>query len=347
MAAKLLLDQGYEVAGLTMSIWDGSIPITGSVKSGCFGPGEKDDLASAQAIAAKLGIPHHIIDLSKQYKDDILGYFCSTYLAGKTPNPCVFCNQRMKFGLLPLKAREAGIEFDHYATGHYVRTRFNPNSGKWELLRAADLSKDQSYFLVFLAQERLSSALFPLGAMHKQETKALAISLGFPELALKKESQDFLETDDHSVLFDTGSFRSGDIVDPAGKVIGKHHGLIHYTIGQRKNLGISGQSEPYYVTGIDQIKNRLFVGPKPLLYSDILKATSASWIAGEPPDTSFSAQCKIRLQHDPAPCEVKITDAGSFSVRFREPQLSITPGQIAVVYDGDIVLGGGIILDGS
>ncbi len=344
MAAKILMDQGYELIGLTMSIWDDSIPITESVKSGCFGPGEKDDLASVRAIAAKLGIPHHVIDLSSEYKKDILGYFCSTYLAGKTPNPCVFCNQRMKFGLLPAKAKEAGIHFDLYATGHYVRKRVNVTSGKWELLRAVDLSKDQSYFLVFLDQERLSQALFPLGEMHKQEIKALANSLGFPELAHKKESQDFLETDDHSVLFAEGSFEQGDIINPDGKKIGRHRGLIHYTIGQRKNIGISGQREPFYVIAIDLEKNRLIVGPKHLLYGDILRASSASWIAGSPPDTTFYAQCKIRLQHDPAPCKVTLSEPGSFSVQFSEPQMAITPGQIAVLYDGDVVLGGGVIL---
>jgi len=343
MAALILLEQGYEVIGLTMSIWDGSIPITESVKSGCFGPGEKDDLASAQAIAAQLGIQHHTIDLSKEYKQDILSYFCSTYLEGKTPNPCVFCNQRMKFGLLPLRARQMGLEFDLYATGHYVRKRYDGNSRKWQLLRALDLSKDQSYFLVFLDQNRLKEAIFPLGEMKKEATKALAVALGFVELAGRKESQDFLESDDHSALFEAGSFTGGDIIDPDGRVLGRHLGLIHYTIGQRKNLGISGQSEPFYVIGIDQEKNRLRVGPKHHLYSQQFHATALSWIAGSPPSRSFDAQCKIRLQHDPAQCRVEVVSQDQTTVTFAEPQLSITPGQIAVIYDKDVVLGGGII----
>ena len=343
LAAKLLLDAGYKVIGLTMAIWDGSIPIAETQKSGCFGPGEADDLAAAADVCRRLGIEHHVIRLSGEYKENVLGYFCSTYLDGKTPNPCLICNQRMKFGLLPARARQQGLSFDYFATGHYVRLRFDPTDGRWQIMRAKDSSKDQSYFLSFLAQEQLRELIFPLGELTKREIKDMARKLGFGDLAEKPESQDFLETDDYGVLFDKESIREGEIVDMNGKTMGTHKGLIRYTIGQRKNLGIAGQEEPYYVIGLDSESNRLIVGPKSYLYSDTCKAKSLNWVSMSPVSDSFSARAKIRLQHDPAPCTVILTGPDTATVRFEEPQLSITPGQAIVFYDGDLLLAGAFI----
>jgi len=343
MAAKLLLDMGYNVIGLTMSIWDGSVPIREATKSGCFGPGEEQDLIDAKAICDKLGIEHHIIRLQHEYKDKVLNYFCSTYLQGKTPNPCLMCNQRMKFGLLPLKAKEQGIEFDYFATGHYAKIEYSDRNKRYQLKRATDLSKDQSYFLSFLNQDQLSTLIFPLGELTKSDIKNLAKSCGFEELADKQESQDFLETDDYSVLFESDTFHSGDIVDIRDKVLGKHRGLIHYTIGQRKNLGIAGQTEPYYVIDIDVAKNRLIVGPQRYLYGIICKAAGINWVSIEPPQRSFWTKAKIRLQHEPADCYVIPMKDNSAEVNFEKPQLSITPGQGIVFYDKDIVFGGAII----
>ena len=343
ITAMLLKAEGHQVIGLTMAIWDDSIPLEKSTKSGCFGPGEAEDLEAAKAACAKLGIAHHVIYLKDEFKQNVLSYFCSTYNSGKTPNPCLMCNSRMKFGFLPLRAREQGIAFDLFATGHYVRSRFDETTGRYQLLRALDHSKDQSYFLSYLDQSQLSGVVFPLGEYTKAQIRELATRMGFPELVSKQESQDFFEADDYSLLFEPDSFAAGDIVDISGKVIGKHRGLIHYTIGQRKNLGIAGQSEPYYVLKIDAINNKVVVGPKPHLYHSSLVAEKVNWIAFSQPQLPVLAQAKIRLQHDPAPCEIEEGEDGTLIVKFSEPQLSITPGQAIVFYDGDLVLGGGII----
>jgi tRNA-specific 2-thiouridylase len=343
MAAKLLIEQGYNVIGLTMSIWDDSIPITESTKSGCFGPGEKDDLLAAKDISDRLGIPHHIISLQNEYKENVLSYFCNTYIDGKTPNPCLMCNQRMKFGLLPYHARKGGIAFDYFATGHYVRVEFDHRNSRYRLCKAKDHTKDQSYFLSFLRQEQLHNLIFPLGDKTKEEIKTFAKANGFNDLAEKQESQDFLETDDYGVLFDEGTFSAGEIVNFQGKVLGKHRGLINYTIGQRRNLGIAGQAEPYYVIDIDSTSNRIVVGPQQYLYSIICKATKLNWLSVPSQIRSFYATAKIRLQHEPAWCRVTPIDDTNVEVNFDKPQLSITPGQGIVFYDKDIVLAGGII----
>ena len=346
MAALLLMDAGYEVIGITMSIWDPAIPILESTKNGCFGPGEADDLEAARKVCLQLGIEHHIIKLQAEYKDQVLDYFCATYLDGKTPNPCVFCNQRIKFGFLPLRAKELGIQFDYFATGHYVRQGFDEVSKRWQISKAVDPSKDQSYFLAFLSQDQLAQTLFPLGSMHKEEIREFARQRGYEYLATKKESQDFLETDDYSVLFEADAFAPGDIEDESGKVVGKHQGLIHYTIGQRKNLGLSGMPEPYYVTRIDTQNNRLYVGPQKLLFHDRLIATAINWVSISALDAPLHASAKIRLGHDAAPCLIipRETDGEQeLELIFDEPQLSIAPGQAVVFYQDDLLLGGGII----
>ncbi|PKN80068.1 MAG: tRNA 2-thiouridine(34) synthase MnmA [Candidatus Cloacimonetes bacterium HGW-Cloacimonetes-1] len=343
MAALILKEQGYNVIGLTMAIWDDTIPLTESSKSGCFGPGESEDIAAAVSACEKLSIEHHVISLKDEFRTNVLDYFCSTYTSGKTPNPCVMCNQRLKFGFLPQRAREMGLQFEKFATGHYVRVRYDESSRRWQLLRAIDHFKDQSYFLTFLSQAQLAQASFPMGEFLKEQTKALAIQYGFEELATKQESQDFLETDDYSILFEKGTFAAGKIINIDGTEIGTHQGLIHYTIGQRKNLGIPGQTEPYYVLEINAKTNTIVVGPKQYLYTHDLEAHSMNWISIETPVADFTASAKIRLGSDPSPCTVRIIDQSAVSVHFDEPQLSITPGQVVVIYNGDIVLGGGII----
>jgi tRNA-specific 2-thiouridylase len=343
MAAWLLMQQDYEVIGLTMSIWDESIPLTESTKSGCFGPGEKDDLLAAEQLCAKLGIKHHIVRLQGEYKENVLSYFCATYREGKTPNPCLMCNARMKFGLLPLKAREQGINFDLFATGHYVRVRYDAAWERYQLLRALDKSKDQSYFLSFLAQSQLKNLVFPLGDKTKSEIKQLAKEVGFAELAHKKESQDFLESDDIRVLFPEGSYSPGEIVDHHGKRLGTHKGLINYTIGQRRNLGVSGLPEPYFVIELDAVANKVVLGPKSLLSKDECLATAVNWLSLPPQTEPFKASAKIRLQHEAAECLVIPLDGNRLQVKFTEPQLSITPGQGLVIYSDDLLIAGGII----
>ena len=343
MSALLLRELGYEVIGLTMSTWDERVPITESTKSGCFGPGEADDLEAAKQACLKLGIEHHIIRLQPEFREQVLDYFCATYLEGKTPNPCVICNARMKFGFLPAKARQMGLEFDFFATGHYVRNRYNESTRRWELLQAVDSGKDQSYFLAFLDQDQIASTLFPLGGMTKQDLRGYALDKGFGELVQKKESQDFLETDDYSVLFQPGTFSSGEILDHEGKVVGKHRGLINYTIGQRKHLDLSGMPEPYFVIAIDTENNRLVVGPQNLLYSDHLTAQNINWVALPGLESETRATAKIRLAHHAAPCILKPMEENRIEVLFDTPQMSITPGQAVVFYAWEVLLGGGFI----
>ncbi|MDP2173745.1 MAG: tRNA 2-thiouridine(34) synthase MnmA [Candidatus Cloacimonadaceae bacterium] len=343
MSALLLLEQGYEVIGITMAIWDDSIDIKESIKSGCYGPGEIHDLEAAKKACAELGIEHYIIELKEEFSQNVLSYFCDTYLDGKTPNPCVMCNQRMKFGFLPERAKAMGLDFDYFATGHYVRKSYEKALQRWQLHRAADSGKDQSYFLCFLSQKQLSHVIFPLGELTKAEIRELAKRKGFTYLTEKKESQDFLETDDYSVLFEQNAFSEGDIVDLQNNVIGTHKGLIHYTIGQRRNLGISGRSEPWYVLSIDAQANRVVMGPKQYLYRKELSASNVNWLSIAPPETEIKASAKIRLQHDPAPCTVIPLGKNKVRVIFNLEQLSITPGQVVAIYHENTLLGGGII----
>ena len=343
MAALLLKQQGYEVIGLTMAIWDDSIPIANVAKKGCFGPGEIENLKAAEELCHKLGIEHHIIRLKDEYRENVLSYFCSTYSLGKTPNPCIVCNQRIKFGLLPIKAKEAGINFDYFATGHYAHISYDDMIGRYQLKKAKDSGKDQSYFLAYLKQEQLSNLIFPLGGKTKQEIKALAEESGFAELASKQESQDFLATDDVSVLFDKDTLQEGEIVDIDGKVLGKHKGIINFTIGQRRNLGINGTSEPYYVIDIDGKTHRVTVGTKQYLFKSNCIASDINWLSVSEIHVPFAAQARIRLQHQPAACIVTPLANGNLQVVFTEPQLSITPGQGIVFYDGDLIVSGGII----
>ncbi len=343
MAAKILLDKGFDVLGLTMCIWDDSIPLKVSEKSGCFGPGEKEDVKAAESICKRLGIKHYAIDLHREYRENILSYFRNTYLEGKTPNPCLKCNQQMKFGFLISKARELGIQFEFFATGHYARIRYDADLHRYQLLRAIDKKKDQSYFLAFLQQEQMQNLLFPLGELTKQEIISKAIEAGFDDLAHKSESQDFFEGSSYEMLFDKDTFQQGDIIDYHGNRLGKHNGLIHYTIGQRKNLGISGLPEPYYVIRIDKESNTIVLGPQRLLYSNKLSAINLNWVSIAQPDTDLEATAKIRLAHEPAGCHVHILNESEAEIKFTEPQLSITPGQGVVIYQDDMVLAGGII----
>jgi tRNA-specific 2-thiouridylase len=343
MAALLLQRQGCRVIGVTMQIWDASIPLPDEQRSGCFGPGEARDIAAAQAAAQRLGIPHQVIPLVDEYRRHVLDYFRREYRAGRTPNPCVMCNRAIKFGFLIEKARQSGMAFDCFATGHYARIAHDPASGRRLLRRAVDHAKDQSYFLCRLPQETLAQVLFPLGDLMKEQVKALAREVDWPELAAKQESQDFIESKNYSVLFNEQDTRPGPILDQQGRVVGEHKGLVNYTIGQRKGLGPGGTGEPLYVIRIDAGANAIVIGGRHELLARHFGATDINWIAfAEPPSAPFRAQVKIRQQHKAAPA--RVTAAGTTArVEFDEPQMSITPGQTVVFYDDDLVLGGGVI----
>ncbi len=340
MAAYLLQKQGYKVVGVTMSTWDESLGVTEAVKSGCFGPGEEEDIASAKRIAERLGIDLIVIDLKKEYSKTVVDYFRKEYLAGLTPNPCVLCNREMKFGLLPLKLKEAGIKFDVFATGHYVRKIRRGDA--YYIAMGKDESKDQSYFLSRLSQNQIENIVFPLGDYLKSEVREIAREAGFDDLAERKESQDFLETDDFDYIFDENSAEVGDIVDSEGKVVGKHKGIIYYTVGQRRGLNLSGQPEPMYVLEINQCKNQVIVGTKNHLYHNKLVAKDVLWSDNKERKIIFNVNAKIRLHHQPAECRV-IQNGEVYEVEFKEPQMAITPGQVIAFYDNDVLLGGGII----
>jgi len=338
VAAALLRKQDYEVCGITMEIYDGSAHIDESAKHACYGPGEKEDVESAAAICEKLKIPFKTIDLRQEYKNHVIDYFRNEYLKGKTPNPCVVCNQKLKFGFLLEKARKAGYDFDCFATGHYARI---VKSGERFLLkRAADRSKDQSYFLYGLTPKQLAHTLFPIGDYAKQQVREIARELGL-ETADREESQDFIDGGDYSVLFSEDEIEAGEIVDEKGQVLGEHRGIIHYTIGQRRGLGIASH-QPLYVSRIDATHNRIVVSHQEHR-SKGLVATDLNLIALDRIERPLDVQVKIRLRHKETDAMVYPPDGNKTRILFKKPQMSVTPGQSAVIYTDDTVLGGGII----
>lgn len=340
--AVILKEQGYRVVGATMLIWDPSLPVPKGEhqKNACLAP-EKEDLSEIEAIVNKLGIEFLTVDCRDEYRTTVLDNFRLEYACGRTPNPCVLCNSLIKFGVLPSAAAKQGIKFDKFATGHYARVEKDEKTGKYLLKKAVDLSRDQSYFLHRLKQEQLAHVLFPLGDKTKPEIREKARQAGLV-VADKEDSMDFYCGDYNDLL--NFPNKPGDIVTLDGKVVAKHNGIWNYTIGKRKGLGISGFATPMYVVKIDAKKNQVIIGPKEALYSDTLTADNVSWVAGEPPSKEFDCEIKIRNLHLPAKAHVTVEDTTHFTAKFVEPQMSITAGQSAVLYDGDIVLGGGIIL---
>ena len=339
VAAALLHNQGFEVFGITMEIYDGSVIPEASARHACYGPGEKEDVESAAAFCEKLHIAFHAIDLRQEYKNHVIHYFRDEYLKGKTPNPCVVCNQKLKFGFLLDKARQAGLDFDYFATGHYAR--IEKSGSRFLLKRAADLSKDQTYFLYGLTPEQLARTLFPVGAHTKPEVRKIAHSLGL-ETANREESQDFIDGGDYSILFDKDEVKTGEIVDEEGQILGRHRGIIHYTIGQRRGLGIASQ-RPLYVSRIDADNNRIIVNDREN-FSKGLVAADLNLISVDRINQPQQVQVKIRLRHKEAHATVFPPHDNQTRILFREPQMSVTPGQSAVLYADDTVLGGGVII---
>jgi tRNA-specific 2-thiouridylase len=340
VAAALLCKQGYDVYGITMEIYDGSVHLEESAKHACYGPGEKEDVESAAAICEKLKIPFQAIDLRQEYKNNVIDYFRNEYLEGKTPNPCVVCNQKLKFGFLLEKAREAGCDFDYFATGHYARIVESDN--RFLLKRAADGRKDQTYFLYGLTPQQLARSLFPVGDHTKQQVREMARSLGL-ETAEREESQDFIDGGDYSILFSEDEIKTGEIVDEKGQVLGEHRGIIHYTIGQRRGLGIASH-QPLYVSRIDAADNRLVVSHHEQR-SNGLVATDLNLIAVDRIEQPLDVQVKIRLRHKETDATVYPPDGDRTRILFKKPQMSVTPGQSAVIYTGETVIGGGIITE--
>ncbi len=341
VSAALLKEQGYDVIGVTMANWDKSLHFDTPIPDSCYGPCEGESLESVAKIAEVLDIPYKIFDLSDAYRDNIISYFKREYMCGRTPNPCVRCNFKMKFGLLFEKARaELGTEL--FATGHYAR--IIEENGRFYLAKALNTAKDQSYFLQMLRRDWLPHIIFPLGEMTKDEVRATAKKFALP-VADKEESQDFMGGQ-HAVLFEDEPVKEGNIVDENGKILGRHKGIIHYTIGQRKGLGISNP-KPLFVLKIDAEKNEVVVTEKEHLFSTGLLASELNLLCEVENPNGFKALAKIRQKHKECQATVSILEGGRFKVVFEDPQLSVTPGQAVALYREDgILIGGGIIEEG-
>ena len=338
VAAALLKQQGYEVIGMMLRLW--SEP--GKEESNrCCTP---DSMAQARRVAAKLDIPFYVVDAKDVFRKTVVQYFLDGYAAGGTPNPCLVCNRSIRWEFLLNHALALGADF--MATGHYVRTQ-KAEGGKVKLLRAVDPSKDQSYVLHVLTQEKLQRALFPVGDYPKTEIRQIAESFGLPT-ASRADSQDlcFLAGDDYRNFLQRNApqiNKAGDVVTSDGKVVGRHNGLANYTIGQRKGLGIASPI-PLYVLTKHATRNTLVVGAADELGSTELTARDVNWLSGDAPSAPFRAVVKIRYTARAVPAEVTPLNGGQAKVRFEAPARDVTSGQAAVFYVGEEVLGGGIIV---
>lgn len=334
-AALVLLRAGYEVSGVTMLLHGNPR----QEDSGCGSFREAEDAAS---VCRCLGIPHEVKDFSPVFAQKVQENFVSEYLSGRTPNPCIRCNRYLKFGAMLDYALENG--FDYVATGHYALVE--PAGERW-VLRRAPTDKDQSYVLYQLSQHQLSHVLTPLGHMEKPEIRRLAEEAGLP-VAHKAESQDicFIPDGDYNGFISRTVGKEpepGDFVDAKGNVLGRHRGITRYTVGQRKGLGISF-GQPMYVTKIDFASNRVVLGPEGSQYASGLVAGEVNWVALDSPKSPFRADVKVRYKASPAPATVFPLEDGRVRVEFEQPQRSVTPGQAAVFYQGDVVAGGGTIV---
>ncbi len=338
VAALLLLEAGYDVTGVTMRLRPDEY-MQQSAAGGCC---SLDDIDDARRVAYKLGIEHMVLNFQEVFEKQVIDYFAAQYAAGLTPNPCIACNRYVKFDAMLRRARE--LDFDYVATGHYAVIERN-DAGRW-LLKRAQNSKDQSYVLYSFTQDQLAQTLMPLGNYTKPQARALAEEAGLP-VAHKPDSQEicFVENKDYAGFIEqyTGNQAPpGSFVDEQGQVIGRHRGITHYTIGQRKGLG-TAFGKPMYVTKIDTQHNEVTLGGEGSQYSGSLTAADLNFIPFDTLDFPIHAQVKVRYQAQPAPAVLTPMPGGRVRVEFERPQRAVTPGQAVVFYDGDLVLGGGTI----
>jgi tRNA-specific 2-thiouridylase len=338
-AAALLLEQGYEVVGITLKLWPQDCLARAEDK--CCGP---QAVADARAVCHRLGIPFYLMDEAEEFRQQVIHYFAEEYKAGRTPNPCVMCNDKLKFGTLLSTARKLGAEY--VATGHYARIERDPASGRHLLKRGRDPRRDQSYFLFSLRQEQLARSLFPLGDLCKTETRAAARERAL-KTADKEESMEicFVPDNDYGAFLRKSGLvapHRGEIVDRAGRVLGHHEGIEFYTIGQRRGLRLAAP-RPWYVVDLDPARNRVVVGEAADLARAEFRVERCNWIPWAAPPATLEVTAKIRYNHPGTPATVTPQPDGSARVQLHTPQRAVTPGQACVFYDGDTVVGGGWI----
>ncbi len=338
-AAALLVEQGYDVVGITLKLWPQDCISRAEDK--CCGPQAVTD---ARAVCHRLGIPFYLVDEAEDFKQQVIQYFADEYKAGRTPNPCVMCNEKLKFGTLITRAQKLGGDF--VATGHYARIERDANTGRHLLQRGRDPRRDQSYFLFSLRQDQLARALFPLGELLKTETREVARGKAL-KTAEKEESMEicFVPDNDYGKFLRQARLVSGhrgEIVDVQGRLLGHHDGIEFFTIGQRRGLGVSAP-QPLYVLDLDPAANRVVVGDDAGLSRDEFRVERCNWIAFAEPPASLSVSVKIRYNHAGTPAVVTPQADGSARVELDVPQRAVTPGQAAVFYDGETVVGGGWI----
>ena len=357
LTAYMLKERGCKVIGVTMSLWDDSFPVlkgddAKAVKDACFGPGEADDIEECRKFCAKYDIEYHVIDVKEQYKREVIEYFKSEYRAGRTPNPCIRCNRMIKFGALLQGVENLGIKFDYFCTGHYAKIvrpeqgLFGTTNRPYMIASATDISKDQTYFVYRVPSSVLEKVRFPLALMKKSEVFELAKKAGLAA-AERAESQDFISAEYFDLLFADKPSVPGDIIDLDGHVLGRHRGIEHYTIGQRRGLGVA-VSYPVYVHSIDAKNNVVVLAPSAALDSAGLIADDFVW-AGDvvpPPECEpIEAMVKIRLASRPVKAKIRRNnpEGTEWEVMFESPQHAVAPGQSVVLYQDGVIIGGGII----
>jgi len=337
VAALLLVERGYEVTGAMLRLW--AEPGAGQRYNSCCTP---EAVVRARAVADQLGFPFLLLDARERFRRAVVEYFIAEYAASRTPNPCIPCNREIRFGFLLRWAVQQGADF--LATGHYARVR--RTHGRYQLLRGHDPTKDQSYVLHTLTQEQLAHVFFPLSDLSKEDVRAIARERELP-VADQPESQDvcFLADGDYRrfvAQHAPETVRPGPILDTSGRLLGQHSGLVNYTIGQRKGIGVAA-SRPLYVLALDPERNALIVGPAEELGEETCAVARMHYISGQEPPGTFTAIAKIRYRHREVPVTATPLPEGRLHVRFARPQRDVTPGQYLVLYDGEVVLGGGVI----